>query len=183
MNKRIVLIHGWADKPERGWLGATAKTLREEGFEVINPQMPREKIPKVHDWIDLAKESIGELNDQTVLVGHSLGTFTLLRFLSEYMGSEKAKALILVAGFLEPGREEAKLLFMPKPNTLKVQEHVDMIYHIYSDNDQMLSVEKSQELASKLGGEQIMLPGFKHFTADDLDEFPQLIDIVHKELS
>lgn len=182
MKKRVVIIHGWADKPTRGWLGHTADTLRDLGYEVTNPQMPREKMPNMNAWLAQAQSAIGNLNEDTVLVGHSLGTYILLSYLSSLSHQQHAQALILVAGFATSPRAEADTLFINNIDLTRVKQYVNHIYHFFSDSDPMLNVRLSQELAEELSGEVIQINGYKHFTARDLSTFPQLIDIVKREL-
>lgn len=178
MIRKIVIIHGWKDDPSKGWLGWLAGQLRSEGYQVINPQMPRDTIPDIDSWVDIVSNSVGELDDYTILVGHSLGTFVLLRYLERYVGSEKALGLVLVAGFLNPKIDKANKYFLPEPDTDKIKVHIENIYNVYSDDDKMVSTDRSIELANKLGGEQICLEGKGHFTAKDISKFPELLDII-----
>ncbi|MDQ5943780.1 MAG: serine hydrolase [Patescibacteria group bacterium] len=178
MIRKIVIIHGWKDNPNGGWLGWFASQLRHEGYEVVNPQMPRDTIPDIDNWVDIVNNVVGELDHYTILIGHSLGTFVLLRYLERYEGIEKALALVLVAGFLNPKIDKANDYFLPTPDVEKVKKHVESIYHIYSDDDKMVSTDRSIELADKLGGEQICLEGKGHFTAKEISELPELLDII-----
>lgn len=179
MIRRVVIIHGWKDDPQRGWLGWLAEQLKQQGFIVENPQMPRDTIPDIDQWVDIVSDTIGELDHYTILVGHSLGTFVLMRYLERYSDDQKALALILVAGFLNPKMDKAKDYFLPTPDVSKIKKHVEYIYHIYSDDDNMVALDRSLELADKLGGEKLCIKGKKHFTYRDMSKFPELLDIIN----
>ena len=180
MIRRVVIIHGWKDNPNKGWLGWLADNLRSEGYQVINPQMPRDTIPDIDSWVDIVSAAVGEIDRYTILVGHSLGTFVLLRYLERYTTDEKALALILIAGFINPKVDRAQDYFLPIPDVKNIKKHVESICHIYSDNDKMVAIERSKELADQLGGEQICLKGKGHFTSKDITQFPELVDIINK---
>lgn len=182
MKQRVVIIHGWQDNPNKGWLGWCTDQLRQLGYIVDSPQMPREKIPNIDIWIQQAKATIGQIDEYTVLIGHSLGTYILLNLLTCITTEQSAKALVLVAGFATVPRPEAQPLFTEQVNLSLVTKHVQHVYHIYSDSDPMLDITLSQTLAQQLPGKTLRLDGFKHFTAHDLTEFRELIKIVQKEL-
>ncbi len=175
---RVVIIHGWADKPNHGWMGWLAEELTAKGVEVVAPTMPNPKIPNLKDWEKTAAKAVGTLDQHTALVGHSLGTFTLLRVLEHYNGSEQAAKLILVAGFLTNGGRSLRNYFLPQPDLEQVKKHVQNIYHIYSDNDLMVKPYRSHELAKRLGGESFELKGQGHFLAQKNPDFPLVLDIV-----
>lgn len=180
MNQRIVLIHGWQDQPNRGWMAWLNKECVNLGYEFVAPLMPSPKVPVIADWVRVASKAITSINNQTILVGHSLGTNILLRFLAEYQGKpeDKARALILVSGFLQPGRKEAEALFNPLPNVEQAKSRVENIYSIYSDNDKTVLTSKSIELANLLGGSQLCLPGYGHFLTKYIDKIPELMQII-----
>ncbi len=176
--KRVIIIHGWADKPHRGWFGWLAKELTASGVEVIAPAMPNPKLPSLKDWEQTAAKAIGKLDQHTALVGHSLGTFTLLRVLEQYKGTERATKLILVAGFLTNGGRSLSRYFSPKPDLALVKEHVDNVYHIYSDNDLMVRPFRSKQLAHQLGGQTFEIKNQGHFIAREGTDFPLVLDII-----
>lgn len=181
MNKRVVLIHGWQDQPNRGWMAWLGEECVDLGYEFVAPLMPTPKIPVIADWVRVANAAIKTLDDSTILIGHSLGTNILLRYLAEYRGKpeDKAKALILVSGFLQPGRKEAEALFNPLPNVEQAKQRVESVYSIYSDNDKTVLPSKSIELANLLGGSQLCLPGYGHFLTKYTQQIPELVQIIN----
>ncbi|MFO0862986.1 MAG: alpha/beta hydrolase [Candidatus Saccharibacteria bacterium] len=176
--KRVIIIHGWADKPHHGWLGWLDKELSKIGVEVIAPAMPNPKLPNLKTWEATAAKAVGKLDQHTALVGHSLGTFTLLRVLEHYNGSEQAAKLILVAGFLTNGGRSLSRYFSPEPNTDQVKTHVKQVYHIFSDNDVMVKPARSKKLAKQLGGQTFEIKNQGHFITHKGTDFPLILDII-----
>ncbi len=175
---RVIIIHGWADKPHHGWLGWLGKELSKSGVEVVAPVMPNPKLPNLKDWEQTAAQAVGKLDAHTALVGHSLGTFTLLRVLEHYNGPEQAAKLILVAGFLTNGGRSLSKYFAPKPDITRVKNHVHSVYHIFSDNDLMVRPVRSKELAKQLGGEVFEIKDQGHFITRKGTDFPLILDII-----
>ncbi len=175
---RVIIIHGWADKPNHGWLGWVGQELKKSGVEVIAPAMPNPKVPNLKVWEETASQAIGKLDEHTALLGHSLGTFTLLRVLEHYPAKERVGKLVLVAGFVTNGGKSLQSYFSPEPDLRKVKEHVRDIYHIFSDNDLMVKPKKSQELAKQLGGEVFEEKGKGHFLNQKNPDFPLVLDII-----
>lgn len=183
MNKksnRIVLIHGWSDHPDYGWMGWLSRQAEDMGFCFIAPQMPAPTVPNIESWLATAIKAIGTLEDNPILIGHSLGTNILIRYLAKYRGaeSEQAKALILVSGFLEPGRKDAEKFFPPILNIEKVAMRAQKIFNIYSVDDKLVKPIKSIELAEQIGGEKIRLSGYGHFLNKQTPQIPELLLII-----
>ncbi len=182
MRKRLIIIHGYRDRPDHGWMLWLKEQANKLGYDVVAPQMPVGKIPNLSKWVGVASRSINHIDKQTILLGHSLGTYTLLRYLSKYRDTaphkEKAKALILVSGFVTPGRGSADLFFKPQPNIDKVKSRVEKVYSIISDDDKSVLPEKSLELSRSLGGQEIILHKKGHFLNKNTPTIPELIKII-----
>lgn len=180
MRKRLIIIHGYKDNPTFGWMSWLNTEATKLGYKVLAPQMPTAKIPDIQEWVTKVATTIQYLDDQTVLLAHSLGTFIILRYLSEYNGpdTEKAGKLILVSGFLKPSRAGADKFFKPKPDLANVRKRVETIVSIYSDNDKLVSPVESIELAKKLKSQKICLKGQGHFLNKNTSEIPELINLL-----
>ncbi|HZZ99551.1 MAG TPA: alpha/beta fold hydrolase, partial [Candidatus Paceibacterota bacterium] len=95
MAKRIFIIHGWTGNPNEHWMPWLDTKLKENGFEVFQPEMPETDHPKMDAWISTLKKEIGAADSNTYLVGHSIGCLAILRYLEKY--GEKIGGAVLVA--------------------------------------------------------------------------------------
>src|SRR5687767_7920472 len=102
--KRVIIVHGWADDPSQGWIAWLVKQLQEHGVEAVAPAFPDPEKPSTTEWVKVLAEKIGQPDEQTVLVGHSLGVYVVMRYLSE-PGPPLAGA-VLVAGGMPTHRPE-----------------------------------------------------------------------------
>ena len=73
MPKRIFIIHGWSGAPEHCWFFWLKKELEQRGFFVEVPAMPHPDEPTIEDWVEKLSSVVGEPDEQTFFVGHSIG--------------------------------------------------------------------------------------------------------------
>lgn len=81
MKGNIFIFHGTGGYPEENWFPWLKEELEKEGMKVFVPQFPNPDKPKVSEWLNTLKEYERYLNEETILIGHSLGGIFLLRVL------------------------------------------------------------------------------------------------------
>jgi predicted alpha/beta hydrolase family esterase len=85
--KRVILVHGWGGYPEEGWFPSFKKELEKEGYKVSVPAMSHPENPTIDDWVGHLAKVIGKPDENTFLVGHSIGCQTILRYLESLNGA------------------------------------------------------------------------------------------------
>lgn len=161
MSKRAFIIHGWDGYPEEGWFPWLKQNLEKRGFAVHVPAMPQPGEPTMKTWVPKLGELVGEPDEHTYLVGHSIGCQVILRYLAS-LQDKRIGAAVLVAGFfvLRPLEtvEEEKIL-KPWIETLidftKIRQATDNITAIFSDNDQWVPLEQNIALFKQNLGDKI----------------------------
>ncbi|NTV40692.1 MAG: serine hydrolase family protein [Candidatus Moranbacteria bacterium] len=179
MKKRVFIIHGWESNPTEHWFPWLKLELEENGFEVSVPEMPNAFFPKQEEWVSYLAEIIGEVNENTFLIGHSLGVITILRFLESLGGDQKIGGIILVAGFSESLGiiPEIENFFEKQVDYDKVKSHCKNFVTINSDDDPWVPVEKGEIIHNILGGEFKIFQKCGHFSlGTGNNEFPELIE-------
>jgi uncharacterized protein len=68
-----------------------------EGFTVDYPRMPDEDDPDYRRWSPALGEAIGKATPPTVLVGHSVGGYLLLKYLAETRPASPIRAVCVIA--------------------------------------------------------------------------------------
>src|SRR3989338_9052249 len=71
--KKVYIIHGWDGNPKEPMLQWLKINLEEEGYKVGVPLMPEPETPKIAAWVGKLKEIVVEPDENTILVGHSVG--------------------------------------------------------------------------------------------------------------
>ena len=172
--KTVYLIHGWGgspDEPLHKWL---RKELVSKDYGVVAPTMPEPEEPKITTWVAKLREVVGQPNENTILVGHSIGCQTILRYLESLRPTDRVGGVVFIAPwFTLQNLESEEEWEIAKPWTdtptdfAKVLEHVPGITAIFSDNDPVVPFENANEFQKELGTENIIEQKKGHFTEED----------------
>ena len=119
MQKRVVIIHGYMSHPQSNWFPWLKAELEKQNIEVVVPNMPDPAWPTMETWVQTVRNIVGTLDNQTILVGHSLGGTTLLRYLEIIEKPQRAAGTVLVASPILPPKalhlRGVKRSFLPLP--------------------------------------------------------------------
>ncbi len=177
MNKTIVLIHGWADKPTRGWMQDFVTKMQDNEYNVVAPQMPNAKKPSITAWVECISKVVSKLDTPVILIGHSLGAYCLVEYLATKKVPSSIVATILIAGLNVQDQKTGEYRLSPAQLN-DVKKHSGRIISIYSQDDEIVVPAKSLELHDALGGETRELNGYGHFVFTNTLELPELVTLV-----
>ena len=130
--KRVIIVHGWDGYPEAGWFPWLKNELEKKGFEVLVPQLPQPKVPRIENWVPKLTETVGTPDENTYLVGHSMGCQTIARYLEALPEGVKIGGAVFIGGFFKRltdinGEEEQEVVnhWLKTPLDLqKVKSHL-----------------------------------------------------------
>lgn len=91
---KFIIIHGTKGSPESNWFPWLKSELRALDHEVIVPQFPTPVGQSLDSWWQHFEKYVGQLDDNTVLVGHSIGAVFVLRVLEQVQAKIAAAALV-----------------------------------------------------------------------------------------
>lgn len=178
-SRRALIIHGWKDDPSSGWLGWLGGELEDAGYSVRAPRFEVAEKPVLQTWL-AALESAKvwlEGGEQTLIIAHSLGCFLALRMLEMYDFAQPVSGLYLVSGFYDAPRPEASRWFSPEPNWPAICSHASERVCIYSDNDTIVTPDRTRRLAHKLQARLLCIAGQGHFLGSQgMNDFPELLE-------
>ncbi len=136
--------------------------------------MPNPQTPTIGEHIPFLKKTIGTLTSDTILVGHSIGCQTILRYLEQCSDDEHAGGIVLVAGWLRlTGLETAEEKSVAEPwlttpiDFEKVRPHTGTVIAFFSDNDPFVPAENQQFFRESLNAEVNIVHAAGHMTEDD----------------
>ena len=170
--KRAFIIHGYGATPEDHWFSWLAQQLQAAGVATAIPALPDPEQPDFDRW--QAAQYIGKPQENHIFVAHSLGTISLLHFLSAARPAQIG-GIFLVSGF------DGRLPALPVIGDFNVDAYADraridhaalramtpQIHHVISDNDRVVAPERSLQLAERLGGTVHRVANGGHFLASD----------------
>jgi len=166
--KRVFIIHGWEATPVDNWFPWLKEELLALGFEVSVPAMPNTRRPKQKEWLNHLVKIIGKADEQTFLVGHSLGVTIILQYLEKLPASQKIGGAILVAGPIKSiGFWETADFFSKEFNFKKIKQAARELILIYSDNDPLVPLEHGKILQKKIGAKFILIKKANHLCEGD----------------
>lgn len=184
MHKRVFIVHGWGGYPEEGWFPWLKKTLEKQGFEVYVPEMPETNNPTIDAWVSHLSSDVGDADENTILVGHSIGCQTILRYLEQLKDGQKIGGAVFVAGWftLMNLNEEEKTIAEPWIMTPvdfeKIKAHCKKFIAIFSDDDPDVPLENKEKFM-RLGAKTIVEHAKGHFRGDDgITELPVVLELV-----
>lgn len=187
--KKVVIIHGCPSDAEKAmnpetrtydkhWIPWAKKQLEENGVKIRVPLMPDPWQPDYKKF--KAEFEKYEVDENTILIGHSCGCAFLVRWLGE--SKKKISKLILVAPWKIPQgkRNGVDVDFYEYDIDQTIKNRVQKIV-MFTADDEEEDGKKSLEIYHQvLDGEVIELKGHGHYTMGDMGtvEFPELLEVV-----
>lgn len=190
MSKRAFIVHGWDGYPEEGWFPWLKHELETRGFKVHIPAMPDPRRPIIYAWVSRISAEVGIPDDQTFIIGHSIGAQAILRYLQTLGPTQRIGGVVFVAGWItltsaayeQTGDEETARPWLETPIDYgRVKLHVDHFSAIFSDNDPFVPLINIEAFRQKLNAEIAIEHGKGHFSGSDgVTELPIARDAVLK---
>jgi len=180
-----IIIHGCPSDKERAmaalrtydkhWMPWIKRKLSSRNIKTEIPLMPS---PWEPDY-DKFKEEFEkyEVNDESILVGHSCGCAFLVKWLGET--KRKIKKLILVAPWkINDEGDEFREKFYNYPIDETIKDRVNEIVMFTADDEEEDGKKSLKMFQGVLGGKIIELKGHGHYTQGDMgtEEFPELLE-------
>ncbi len=98
--QKALLIHGFSGGPDKRWFPWMKEQLEAQGYEVLIPGMSMEGTPTVEAWMKVLAPVVEQLDEDDVIVGHSIGARAALQVLEQT--KKKIGQLVLVAPAVGP---------------------------------------------------------------------------------
>ncbi len=185
--KRVFIIHGWGGDSKEDWFVWLKKELETKGFVVVAPDMPDTRHPKISEWVDKIEELVGNADEETYFVGHSIGCQAIMRYLERLPQDVKIGGAIFVAGWFNLTDEiwddegytpEIADQWINTPiNFGKIKQHTNKFVVINSDDDPYVPLSDTELFKKNLGAEIIMLKNKGHISGEDgSTDLPEVLD-------
>jgi len=176
-----IIVHGGNVEKDKDynkhWIPWIKKRLEEKNIKVDTPLMPVDSHATYEDWKKIFR--ILQVNNDSILVGHSRGGAFLVRWLGETR--KKVKKLILVAP-CKIATVDYKKTFYDFEINPELKNLVEEIILFYSNNDEEDILESIKNYHEVIGGKLIELKDKGHFIGKEMETegFPELLEEVLK---
>lgn len=196
MKKQVIFIHGGETfdtydeyieylkttefDPDKFKSKLWKDSLEEElgnDFQVIAPVMPSKYNSKYNEWKIWFEKTFPFLENNVILIGHSLGGIFLAKYLSENDFPKKISATYLIAAPFDDTDSEYSLADFALPLTLeKFEEQGGKIFIYQSEDDPVVPFADLEKYAKALPTAKIVV--FKDKEHFMQEEFPELIQSI-----
>lgn len=152
--------------------------LSQKGIYACALAMPTPNNPVPSEWVEEIERHVkSNPRDQIYLVGHSLGSPAILRFL-EKTRAKNIKGAVFVSSPVYKTQKKKVAEFLKKPFDFKlIKSKVKNILVIHGDNDPAVSVEQGEYLAKQLKGKIIIIEKGGHLNGSSgWYKLPQCLD-------
>ncbi len=182
--RNAILIHGLDGNPDNHWFPWLKKELEKRDYVVHTPNLPKGKSVTLEEWEDAFKEYRKHLDQESIIIAHSLGVPFALKVLEKKV--RPIRAAFLVGGFISEPRndyDEKLRTFIQEFDFEEIKKKAKDFFLYASDNDDVIPLGKTRELSDKLGEDITIIEGAGHFTSEEnFEEFEDLlVDIISVE--
>lgn len=181
--KNVCIIHGWGADSNSDWIPWLKNELEKRGHSVIAPDMPDTDRPVIEVWVEKLKEILHAPDQNTILIGHSIGCQAIMRYLAGDDNFHVGK-IIFVSPWLDlKNLEEGEQpIADPWVKSLidfgKVKKACgNNIFAIFSDNDPVVPAGNELSFKNLLGATTKICHNKGHFNGENgVNEIPEVLE-------
>ncbi|MBT4936803.1 leucine--tRNA ligase [Candidatus Peregrinibacteria bacterium] len=169
--KKAIIIHGFDSRSDSHWIPKLREKLISEGYYVLTPSMPNADKPKYEEWKTVI-DTLG-VDENTVLIGHSLGGGFIPRCLSD--AQKKVDSIVLVAPTYASKNPNIEKEFGKDFNEGLIKSLVSNIILIHSDKDPKVPSDSFERYTKELSPKVINVPGGEHLGSSQLEKATEAV--------
>jgi len=149
-----VLLHGYKGTSEKNFFLWLKNELENRGYKVTVPILPNTDNPNINEQVKYVLKNCN-FDENTVLLGHSLGSVVALKVLEKL--KKPIKKLINVAGFVVPNTKNRPYIktFNWKYDFNKIRKNVKEILILKDIDDLVIRKDAADKIKAAIGGEII----------------------------
>ncbi len=165
----MFIIHGYGATINNHWFGWLQTQLEQRGIAAVRVPMPDSTQPDFDRWQQTLAQYIGKPQENHIFVAHSLGTISLLHYLTAAQ-PRKIGGLVLVSAF--GARIDFAAIARMAGNRIEL---------FTANDDTIVPVENTRRLAQELNGYlHIRNTGGHFLDRDGFTQFPPVLESVER---
>ena len=177
---QVVINHAYPAGPGLTFYPRVAKALTAAGIDTAVPEMPDHR-PGPDGWLPALTSAISGAPGETVLAGHSIGGWNIVRLLDRHDAREPFAGVVMVAAPAYYLHYPDLVDFFTEPVSWdRVRAGARAFTVICAPDDRVLApdpIAHGRALRDALDAKLIVLPGGGHFAPfDDCVDLPELTD-------
>lgn len=160
----IVILHGYAEGPNKVWIPWLHRELESRGCRVWAPALPDPLRPSYKRWLRTIAREAKKWGPDTIVVGHSIGGALALRAL-ENCARRPVRGVILVgAPFSSIVSAQAMMDFFDRPiDWYDLRRKAGRVTVIHAKNDPFIPRDHALRYVEAFGAKFRLTPAGGHF--------------------
>lgn len=165
----MFIIHGYQARTDSHWFEWLATQMKSYDYHTEIVYLPNTNNPDLKAWDKAIQNSLNnKLNQDTIIVAHSLGVISILNYLSKEDVFTNIKGLFLISGFSEPLDNLPELNHFINQTKVEFENiNAEHIVTIGGDNDPVVDINATHRLSHLLNTETVALHHDGHFQDSD----------------
>lgn len=135
MKKQLLFIQGAGGYEEDEKLVESLRENLGEGYEVRYPEMPKDDNTVYEAWKEQIAKNLLDIKGEVILVGHSFGASTLLKYLSEEKLERTIAGVFLIATPYWGSESWQKEYALEENFALRLPETLKIFFYHNRDDD------------------------------------------------
>ena len=188
--KNLFIIHSYNGDTKETFGPYIKEQAQKLGIRVYFPDFPIKKEANYKSWSSIMDKYLknGDLNSESMIIAHSLGTHFIPKYISDR--NIPIDLYISCAGFINDhsGRNDLQEIvkeFLPSDE--QINRFINLVnnrYSIYSNNDHINPQEELEYYADRIAATRVFIPNIGHMgTKSGITELPEALEIIEKSLN
>ena len=176
MGQKILFIHSagsQGDNQGSDGLVTNLKLALGESYSLLCPKMPDPENPNYQAWKGTLGTQLDLIDDQIILIGHSLGGSVLLKYFSEIPYQKRILGMFIIASPFFMGRPGGLAQFSLRKDFGSRLVSIPRIYLYHSQDDEWVPFDHQSRFAENLP--QSVTRNFTDYGHSFDRPFPELI--------
>lgn len=178
---RFFIIHGTYGHAAENWFPWLQSELKARGHEVIIPTFSTPEGQSLERWLDEFELLRDEIDEDTILIGHSLGSVFILRLLERL--DVQVRASILIAPFVSKlgiELDDLNQSFIEGGfNWDRIRPGSREFHVLISGNDPYVPLDEGQKVSNRLMCDPMIIQDAGHFNKEaGYEKFPVLLELI-----
>ncbi len=170
MKRTFFIFHGTEGHPRIHWLGWLRDKLVDHGHEVLSPQFPSPPIvpSKIDEWHAVFSDFSHRMDENSVIIGHSLGGLFALRVLEAIECKVHTVAVVASPVGIKPIQNYPREIAFCgyKFDWVKIRKGSSSFLAFYGDDDPYVSIGNGELVAEMLNAKLEIVANAGHFNTD-----------------
>lgn len=187
--KKVYIVHGYQASPNDHWFPWLSRKVHAAGHFSKRVMLPESSQPNFDAWQQSLALQIPHLNEDTIIVAHSLGCAAVLHYLTQHFqtAAKNIQAGIFVSGFAAPLStipELNEFIAAAKLDSVKLQTSMPLAFCLLSSNDPIVPPPLTLQLSHLLNAQCFEVKKAGHFMRKDgYSEFDEIWELIKPLLS